>query len=133
MYCLNFRETILSFSVLLRFYRIQKLFSGQHISNSYTTEDKSLVLAKTKSMKKSKHSNRTVNLQAFVKTAIKWYTIYPALKLKYHPALLYSKNSWDHTFVASYEPWISFHEFFDAMTRFRKVFMQTQKGYCKYP
>ena len=57
---------------------------------------KSLVLAKPNQRKRSKHPNRTVNSQAFVKTTIKklivisryFSMIYQALKLPYHPALL---------------------------------------------
>ena len=39
-------------------------------SNSYTIQDKNLVLAKPNQLKRLKHPNRTVNPQVFVKTAI---------------------------------------------------------------
>ena len=65
------------------------LFWGQKNSNSYTIEEKSLVLAKpiANQWKRSKHSNRTVNPQGFVKTVINsdivvfFYMIYQAQKL----------------------------------------------------
>ena len=75
-YRLNFRETIglkrriLSISVLSWFNRVQELFLRLKINNRCTTEDKRLVLANPNKLKRSNHPNRTVNPQAFVKTAI---------------------------------------------------------------
>ena len=77
-----------------RYFTMPRNFWGKKISNSYTTEDKSLVLAKPNQRKRSKHPNRTVNPQAFLKTVINgnivhriFYTIYRALKLPYCSAL----------------------------------------------
>ena len=70
--CNNYTYVIGSFQCILYrgFIVSRNSFGRPRTNNSYTTEDKSLVLAKQNQRKRSKHSNRTVNLQAFVKTEI---------------------------------------------------------------
>ena len=64
IYCLNFSEAILSFSVLLWFYH-----EARRLVMAILLKTKAWYL-QNQTNEKMKHPNKTVNSQAFVKTAI---------------------------------------------------------------
>ena len=89
MYHLNSVKQYYRFWLYCGFTVSRKFFEGRRLVIAVLLKTKPGT-CKTKSMKRSKHPNRTVNLQALKTTKIVisqfFYTIYRALKLQYHPA-----------------------------------------------
>ena len=86
------RNDIIDFDIIVVLLSLKTLFEAKRLVIAILLMKNAWYL-QTKSTKRLKHPNRTVNLQAFVKIAINsnitafFYTIYRVLKLQYRPAL----------------------------------------------